>query len=93
LIRKTGFNGSSMKHPTENELRKQARATELRRNFGVIAPVAITMVPPPDEAVFKQFTLSSGRTYRPSFGLGGRVIVNLEADAVELQREGWIREK
>jgi hypothetical protein len=81
-----------MKHPTENELRKQARATELRRNFGVIAPVAITMVPPPGEALFKRFTLASGNAYSPNFVRGGRVIVKCEADAIELQREGWSRE-
>jgi hypothetical protein len=50
------------------------------------------MKPPPEEALFKRFTLASGNTYAPHFGKGGRVIVKTEADATELQREGWTRE-
>jgi hypothetical protein len=82
-----------MRHTEDADLRKQAGSVALRRILGVAVPVAITMVPPPDEALFKQFTLSSGRTYRPNFARGGRVTVDLEADAAELQREGWSREK
>jgi len=54
--------------------------------------VPVTMIPPPDEAVFKTFALSSGVVYRPDFSRGGRVTVNLEADAIELEREGWSRD-
>jgi hypothetical protein len=82
-----------MKHQTDGELRKHARSVELRRNLGVVAPAApITMTPPPGEALYKQFTLASGNTFRPNFGRGGRVMVNFEDDAIELQREGWTRE-
>jgi hypothetical protein len=78
--------------PTEGDLRKAASATALRRNFGIVAPLAITMKPPEGEALFKSFTLSSGNTYAPNFVKGGRVIVKIEADAIELEREGWTRE-
>jgi len=81
-----------MRHTEDADLRKQAGSVSLRRILGVAVPITLTMVPPPDEALFKQFTLASGRTYRPNFNRGGRVTVNLEADAVELQREGWSRE-
>jgi hypothetical protein len=76
----------------DGELRKAASAVALRRNFGVVAPPEpITMIPPPGEALFKQFTLASGNTYAPAFHKGGQVTVKTEADAIELEREGWSR--
>jgi hypothetical protein len=51
----------------------------------------IVMIPPPGEALFKKFTLSSGVTYFPDFHRGGQVVVDIEADAIELEREGWSR--
>ena len=55
------------------------------------AKLPITMTPPIGEAPFKTFKLSSGLTYSPDFHRGGRVVVNNEADAIELEREGWSR--
>jgi hypothetical protein len=81
-----------MRNPTDGELRKRARDVEARRHFGGDA-APLSMVPPPDEALFKRFTLSSGNTYFPNFRHGGRVIVKTEADAAELLREGWTLEK
>jgi hypothetical protein len=79
-----------MKRQTDGELRKHARSVELRRNFGVVAPAApITMNPPPGEALYKQFTLASGNTFRPNFSRGGEVTVHIEGDFLELLREGW----
>ena len=80
-----------MKHVTDDELRKQACGVALRRILGCTPAAPIVMMPPPDEAIFRNFTLTSGNSYAPSFGLGGRVIVKSEADAAELEREGWTR--
>ena len=76
----------------DGELRKAASAVALRRILGVVAPPEpVTMTPPPGEAIFKQFTLASGVTYSPAFHRGGDVVVRIEADAIELEREGWSR--
>jgi hypothetical protein len=78
-----------MKHRSDADLRKQAATVALRRILGVTAFDPVVMVPPPGEALFKNFTLASGVSYRPNFSRGGQVAVNLEADAIELEREGW----
>jgi hypothetical protein len=76
----------------DGELRKQASAVALRRNFGVVAPFEpVAMIPPPGAALFKSFVLGSGVTYSPAFHRGGELIVSIEADAIELEREGWSR--
>lgn len=79
------------------DLRKQASATAYRRQFGIAPPKIatklepVTMMPPVDDAPFKKFTLNSGVTYSPNFRRGGEVVVAIEADAVELEHEGWSR--
>jgi hypothetical protein len=78
-----------MKLQSDAELRKRAAAVALRRILGVNQFDPVVMLPPPGEALFKSFTLSSGVTYSPNFSRGGQVVVNLEADAIELEREGW----
>lgn len=52
----------------------------------------MALTAPTDHAVFRSFVLSSGRTVRPIFSEHGiEAIVSDEADAHELQREGWKR--
>lgn len=54
----------------------------------------ITLIAPDDAAVFRRITLSSGHTVRPRFSEHATtVIVAAEADAVELEAEGWTRVK
>jgi hypothetical protein len=73
-----------------DELRKRANAAEFLHRFGISAPFGpVTMIPPPDEAVFKTFMLGSGMIYRPNFSRGREVTVHTEGDFLELQREGW----
>jgi hypothetical protein len=54
--------------------------------------MAITLAAPPGETVFRKFTLSSGRECRPIFyHLGIEVTVETDAEACELESEGWRR--
>jgi len=52
---------------------------------------AITLSPPPGQAPYRQIRLGSGAVARPDFANGGRVTVDNESDATELEREGWLR--
>jgi hypothetical protein len=53
--------------------------------------IAVMMQPGDDGRVpFKRFKLSSGREIRPDFSKGGIVVVT-EAEAIELEAEGWKR--
>jgi hypothetical protein len=51
----------------------------------------IELTPPQGQAPFKRFTLHSGLTVFPNFDQGGKVRVPDEADAQELEKEGWQR--
>lgn len=53
--------------------------------------MAIKLVPPAGLAPYRSITLSSGNIARPDFARGGTVIVQGDADAVELESEGWTR--
>lgn len=53
--------------------------------------MAIVLTPPADQTPFRQFSLESGTCVRPDFAKGGRVTVESESDATELEREGWVR--
>lgn len=53
----------------------------------------ITLTLPPNEAPYKRVTLNSGTTYRPRFHKdGASITVDDEADAQQLEREGWRRD-
>jgi hypothetical protein len=52
----------------------------------------ITLTPPPGQAAYREFQLSTGAVVQPDFTNGSRVAVASEADAVELENEGWLRE-
>lgn len=55
--------------------------------------MTIHMMPPPHEAPYKRFTLSStGREVRPNFAKDGLVVAETEAEAAELEAEGWTRQ-
>ena len=51
----------------------------------------IELTPPEGQAPFKHFKLHSGLTVFPNFDQGGKVRVPDEADAQELEKEGWMR--
>lgn len=57
-----------------------------------LAASEIALYPPEGQGLFRQIPLSSGTIARPVFALGGRVTVESEADARELELEGWIRQ-
>ena len=52
----------------------------------------IELSPPKGQAPFKSFALHSGLTVFPDFANGGKVRVQDEADAAELEQEGWKRD-
>jgi hypothetical protein len=53
--------------------------------------MTISLMPAEHMTPYRRFTLGSGRTYAPDFSKGGRVNVNSEQDAHELEAEGWTR--
>jgi hypothetical protein len=54
--------------------------------------MAIVLRPPLDgSAPFRQFQLTSGTVVRPDFAQGGLVTLEKEADAIEMEKEGWRR--
>jgi hypothetical protein len=49
------------------------------------------MKPPPGHAVYKKFRLVTGVWHRPDLLNGGQLTLRHEADALQLEREGWTK--